>query len=180
MRDDVARAALRAAARLALTTTVLGCGGRVTVDTPTKGHTASNEPALGGSGGSGGLSTETEQPPCGEAGDPAAPGAEAVACCSELAHVAFPEPGVFPDPVTVDADVKDCCGVLAAHYDALLANGAGGSAADPWTWQGDGDVQWACCASIDYASTTCTPWGPPVPPPMRRRDARRGDGSEVA
>ncbi|MCC6521757.1 MAG: hypothetical protein IT373_03775, partial [Polyangiaceae bacterium] len=99
--------------------------------------------------------------------DPGGTPGEEVGCCSELAHEAFPE-GVVPDPASVAPEVKACCGVLAAHYDALLASvgGSGGAVADPWNWNADGDVKWSCCASIEWASTTCTPWGPPVPPAM--------------
>ncbi|MCC6522312.1 MAG: hypothetical protein IT373_06605, partial [Polyangiaceae bacterium] len=100
MRDEVARAALRAAAGLALTTAVLGCGQVVLDQREARGTGSGGGPA--GGGGAGGLATSTEPPTC---SDPGGTPGEEVGCCSELAHEAFPE-GVVPDPASVAPEVK--------------------------------------------------------------------------
>ncbi len=83
--------------------------------------------------------------------------------CDQLISAAFPTEGGYPGTKQdVSAEVQTCCA------DALEKN------------HGATAHRWDCCANLppddgDGGSTigiACTPWGPPVPPSMKRR-ARR-------
>jgi hypothetical protein len=86
--------------------------------------------------------------------------------CDQVLASAFPDAGGFtwnwekdggaPKP---SDDVKSCC------EEALSKN------------FGSGPYRWACCDALDNGAGSsqnigiaCTPWGPPVPPRMRRRN----------
>jgi hypothetical protein len=77
--------------------------------------------------------------------------------CKEVLDAAFPTPSNYPGTktTTVTADVEACC-------DQELTGTSLG-----------GDHRWDCCANIsqkdDKIGMACTPWGPPVPPKMKRR-----------
>jgi hypothetical protein len=80
--------------------------------------------------------------------------------CTDLIEAAFPgtddpSPGTKQ---TVAHAVQACCAEELAAKRGFIEH------------------RWACCANLDPSDSThvgaaCTPWGPPVPPAMRRRDA---------
>lgn len=79
--------------------------------------------------------------------------------CDQVVAAAFPTEGKYPGTKqSVSAEVQTCClEVLADHDGGLPAH------------------RWDCCANLpagDHGETVgiaCTPWGPPVPPAMKRR-----------
>lgn len=75
--------------------------------------------------------------------------------------------------VTAPREVERCCHAAMLSY---------GSAAAPREMSLEdaqklsGYWRWRCCTTIDQTKASdigsaCTPWGPPVPPPMRKRAA---------
>ena len=79
--------------------------------------------------------------------------------CDDLVKAAFPTVGNYPGEAvaSISPAVKQCC------TDLLVAKGA--------------EIQnrWDCCANRNSAGANeqnvniaCTPWGPPVPPAMKR------------
>src|SRR5579859_2395179 len=147
MTPEIRRAALRAAAKVALCTALpasaLACGGSIASPSST------GDPATA---------------PAATAKPYAAPAESVVAACREEALSAtFPttlRPGPNAD-LRVDEATRDCCQVLANHADLKMT----------FEWP----LRAKCCDAIGWdAAATCTPWGPPVPAPMRgRRVARR-------
>lgn len=79
--------------------------------------------------------------------------------CDAVVAGAFPEEGDYPGAKKdVSADVQRCCAEL------LEAHEKGGTRMLRHRWD--------CCANVESAKSShlgiaCTPWGPPVPPPMR-------------
>jgi hypothetical protein len=92
---------------------------------------------------------------------------EAGACegkysCEDIVKDAFPTPGRYPGQAATTTNlVKQCCTELLVSKRGMIEN------------------RWDCCANHSEPSEAdketlwmaCTPWGPPVPPAMRR--ARR-------
>jgi hypothetical protein len=167
MNHDVRSAALRAAAKVALSVGVLGgCGGSVANEPkgPYEPEPArSNYPATGGAGGAGADRAE----PCEDAPTPA----PTKPACDGVLASAFADPawddwqpwGWPPvDPPPVSEDVKACCEEELASADGI-----------------NSEHRFQCCGVVGYGrdgveldpavSMACTPWGPPVPPAMRRR-----------
>lgn len=149
MRADVHSKALRAAAKVAFSVVFLGgCSsaareGGDALDS--EGNAESYEADL--------------KSGCHE--DASAPTKDAAApklSCEQVVATAFPTEGNYPGAKkAVSAEVQTCCvelldksqGALAAH-------------------------RWDCCANLpadagQEVGIACTPWGPPVPPRMRRR-----------
>jgi len=95
-----------------------------------------------------------------DAGQPAPPKS-----CDQVLASAFPDAGGFTwnwekdGGAPVADDVKSCCEeTLSKNF-------------------GQGPYRWACCDALDNGASSsqnigiaCTPWGPPVPPRMRRRN----------
>jgi hypothetical protein len=168
MREEVARAALRAAAKLAFSATLIGCGGVPgEVENPDPSESNADEvrrrepakPKHDARTSASNASHCGSERACADK-----------SCCSKKVHASFGKDS-FPDPATVPADVKSCCRILSAHYDDLLQSPDAGG--DAFSWEGpDSDIRAACCSAIGWNTPTCTPWGPPVPPAMRRRVAR--------
>lgn len=165
MRPDVHALALRSAAKLvlgmaSLATVTTACSAEATDETGastdavmTKNDTndkATNDNAIldNGLGGT---------------------GAQTTAECKETLASAYPHPGGYQwKPVAEPADVVACC------HEELVAHGAGSH------------YRWDCCVAYDPNATpstgasdgtqsfeqsigwACTPWGPPVPPAMKR------------
>jgi hypothetical protein len=178
MRPEIHRAALRATARLAFFSSVLGCGGLTDAAAPDTSQTSAD----------GGRETLTDGGPVlHDASDRAlsdtAPeisdidsaradsaavlacdGADSFACCQDEVHATWPDGGGFS--VDAGAETKACCQILATHYDEALHEDGGDPSA--WEWGNDANIKWSCCTSINWNSTTCTPWGPPVPLAMKR------------
>jgi hypothetical protein len=142
MRHDVHLAALRAAAKIALSATVVGCG----ASAPAGGTSGSTSSAVVGSDG--------QQ-------------AESFDCCEQkLQDAVASDDGGTAGLQTLGDELNACCQVMANHYDDEYNSDAGNPQA--WSWGDDSNLKRACCSDIHWASATCTPWGPPVPPAMRK------------
>lgn len=78
--------------------------------------------------------------------------------CEQVVNAAFPTEGNYPGKKqSVSAEVQTCCAELLTDRD-------GGLPAH----------RWDCCANLpadagQNVGIACTPWGPPVPPSMKRR-----------
>jgi hypothetical protein len=167
MNKDIHLAALRAAGKVAFSMAFLaGCGSsnqseaQSTDDLALKGKQPKDAAAT----------NEASTAVTNDAG-PASCG-NAKFTCEDLVKAAFPTPGDYPGTkVTVSAQVASCC------HDLLTEN----------RW--DFENRWDCCANhgddalnndlTTPIGTACTPWGPPVPPAMKRR-ARGSDTIGVA
>jgi hypothetical protein len=160
MSPEVHRAALRAAAKLALSAAFIGCGAAETGelaeaqagpdDSASSDETASDELRA--------KKKKAKKSACVQtycrAEHPTR--SEEQCCKAEVAAASFPTtPASTPGPDTrVDALTRGCCAVLAQAADK----------AGTWDWPERGE----CCAALGWqGSATCTPWGPPVPPAMR-------------
>ena len=166
MRADIHRAALRAAAKLAFSATVLGCGGATatepspTADDKTPADTSSTDG--GRVAHDSGRHEDAATMVCGPAVTAYQTREE---CCTWVVQEAYPDgsPDLSFNPApNVSADVRECCQVLAHAADERIADGG-----DGWRWKDRG----MCCAVIGFeAAATCTPWGPAVPPAMLWRN----------
>ena len=149
MTPDIQRAALRAAARLAIPAFLFACGSTTASPTNDESSSTSSESDLSAASCKNKVDRycaaehpyETKQD-----------------CCrAEVADADFPTPvhwGADPDP-RVDALTRGCCQVLA---DEATQN-------NTFSFPERGE----CCPAIGWnAAGSCTPWGPPVPPAMRR------------
>ena len=145
MTPEIQRAALRAAAKLALSALAFGCGG--VAATPDPGVTPTDTSADDLKYGSSDVPSYCKKHH---------PGATEQQCCEdEVATAKFPKdphPSTGPD-TRVDALTRACCTVLAKDADE----------AQTFSWP----ERTQCCEAIGWsAAGTCTPWGPPVPPEM--------------
>jgi len=185
MRSDVHSAALKAAAKVAFSVAFIGgCSAQSNQapagepDTSEHGVTASNEdetgkPAAAADAGAIGTSASgkaSSEPPCHrDASVPPAPSCD-VALASVFAGSTDQYPGTAK---TLTEAERACCVTHLTDNDEIWSAGH----------------RWDCCASLsgtdggtaDFSEIgmACTPWGPPVPPAMKRR-ARRAIGSELA
>lgn len=161
MHKDVHASALRAAAKVAFSMAFLGgCSSpaRSPDGAPGEGYDSvtsdvtDKAPAPPTASAS---AAPAPVPPCHDAGAPKR-------SCKEVVASAFPDAGwVSPgEGKPVGADVKACCEELLSSGDLL-----------------DFPERWACCDAVGAfqgggdpkIAMACTPWGPPVPPAMRRR-----------
>ena len=69
----------------------------------------------------------------------------------------------FPMPEEISQEVKDCCALTAAYYDALSFKTGDFSLNTEWENRNE------CCSALEWSdgSMACTPWGPPTPPSAR-------------
>ena len=79
--------------------------------------------------------------------------------CQPVISAAFAN-DAFPTPDEVTPEVKDCCALTAAYYDALSFKKNDLNFNMEW---GNRDQ---CCSALEWSdgSIACTPWGPPTPP----------------
>ena len=70
----------------------------------------------------------------------------------------------FPMPNEISQEVKDCCALTAAYYDALTAKTNDFNLIVEW------ENKDQCCSALEWSdgSMACTPWGPPTPPSGRK------------
>lgn len=158
MRNDVHFAALRAAAKVAFSVAFVGgCSAATTLADDETGETT--ESAYNAK-----KPSKTVKPPCPtktkDAGKPS---------CDAILASAFGDAGAWPtgdEPVS--PEVKSCC---AEAITKSLAQ-------DPIS--GRADYHWQCCGATNWGADidvdggigmACTPWGPPVPPAMKKRKA---------
>jgi hypothetical protein len=160
MRNDVHGAALRAAAKVAFSVAFIGGCSAAAPDAaeadPVTGNNDNSEPGTTESD----LSAKKPKkpkvaPPASTSchGNPTTPPS-----CEAVVNAAFPTEGNYPGTKqSVSSEVQACCVELIdkAQGGALTSH------------------RWDCCANLpaDAPQSTaigCTPWGPPVPPRMKR------------
>ncbi len=179
MADDVHRSALRATAKIALSLTVIGCGGRVEVhetpDTPegtggapgTTSSTTTITVGPGGAPGTGGTTAlggagGTEAIFC-DAASPAAPvelDPASFACCVD--HLTSQPTESWTSPTE---ELVACCYEVVGQIDQepALASQIDESLVAP-VWPADDQI--GCCEVLGNPCTMpcgCTVWGPPMP-----------------
>lgn len=172
MNEAIRRQALQTTAKIALSLTVLACGGTVEIANQTATATDDPpDPELP-------IHEEDEEEPPVQLFRPeaetlaceAAPVGEEVAlldaeqldCCTELLESVWPVEGPNAweqwQRSMQDPDVGACCNVVVAHANQQV------ELLDTLGWQ---NVQMCCDAAGAPFGAACTPWGPPVPPAMR-------------
>jgi hypothetical protein len=144
-------AALKAASRVAFGIVVLGgCSAAATEEDTVASESEINAKA-----------------PCPSKQDAGTDAAPSKPSCENVLASAFPDGGndfsSMQNPPKVSDEVKTCC---AEHL----------ASEDENTWQLQ--YRWSCCGVLDNwnnpdpkISMACTPWGPPVPPAMKRMKA---------
>lgn len=171
------RRALSAAAKVAFSFTFIGAGSAVTAcgaaapDDRTASNDDQSDDALRGARDAGKANAPHH---CNEAADAApdanaapvcslpagggdaGPSDEAISCCVDLVSSRVAADGGS------DPSIAACCKAMGASY------WSGGG------WQNPNEMAAlnSCCAFGDIPQSTCTPWGPPMPPRMRGAKAR--------
>ena len=156
MRSDVHSLALRAAAKMAFSVAFVGGCSSSAPGVPADDYPGGEGPATAESG-----YTHGGKPCTKDASAPPRPALD----CDALVNAAFPDAGAWPDgKPLVSKEVASCCEKI------ILGQEGDGGRAHPH--------RWTCCAALDWGQgssqelgTACTPWGPPVPPAMRRRES---------
>lgn len=189
------RAALSAAIRVTVSTSLIGCGGNVTTNTgsepipdveapatsdprPMLDHD-SDYPAIGGSAAgkpSGGVAGGGETGPVSQGGSEQAAGGSAGAPAMNSCELVDPcltlLEGLnltFSDPLP-SAAAKECCTVAFDVLGDFATTECGEM--DETLWQRRSRFMLAgahssCCAELNaWGDSACTPWGPPVPPEL--------------
>ena len=87
--------------------------------------------------------------------------------CKPIITEAFADDS-FPMPSEITQEVKDCCALTAAYYDALSAKTNDFNLVMEW------ENKDQCCSALEWSdgSMACTPWGPPTPPSARKMKRR--------
>ena len=95
------------------------------------------------------------------------PTATQYAECKPIITEAFADDS-FPMPTEITQEVKDCCALTAAYYDALSAKTNDFNLVMEW------ENKDQCCSALEWSdgSMACTPWGPPTPPSARKMKRR--------
>jgi hypothetical protein len=190
MLPETQKAALRAAAKIAFFSTVMGCGGAVDTPAGSAANPETSDTSPGGGqtptgvasseGGSGSGSGSDDDAASG-AVDAATPipdavaittcdnGSSQLACCEAQLNATFPDASGwrFGTDAGASPETTACCEVLQSYYD----HAEGGMS---FSWGSDSNLRGPCCFGVLGMRTggTCTPWGPPVPPAMPKRMAR--------
>lgn len=189
------RAALSAAIRVTVSTSLIGCGGNVATGSkgsepmtdgeapatsypspmldhdseyPAIGGSAAGKASIGGAGGGMGPVGQggSEQAAAGSAGAPATNRCELVEPCLTLLE------GLnltFSDPLP-SAAAKECC-TLALDAIGDFATTECGEMDETW-WERrsrfmTSGAHSSCCSELNaWQNSACTPWGPPVPPEL--------------
>ncbi len=95
-------------------------------------------------------------------------------CCGEVLTSAFTDPTLFNNPTLATSQQKGCCELVVSIMDAW-------EGAEPLPF--DSTLGQACCSTelVENAwedHPSCTPWGPPMPPPMaQNRHAKKRSNS---
>ena len=187
MKRDSFTQALRATAKIACAASLLNVGCRSktasqvaapnTNDTAetevsdTNEDTASNTNDTGSNTEDTGSNTEDTGSNTDDTGSNTSTAEEEYAECLPLIEEVFAN-GDFPETDTISQEVKDCCALTAAYYDALAIESGDGmydyTVIEGWEYRDQ------CCTAIEWSdgSTACTPWGPPTPPSARKMKRR--------
>ena len=171
MNLTIRRMALRNAAKVALGTFVVGCGGSIVVgqepdaqsdakanpkqDAALDAVVPEQDAALACTG-----HTEVDASDVTD---------ETFACCVAEVKSATGDASPWGDPNGPDASAvasnpaaENCCNVILARIDN---EPDGGSIGNDYMAAGDA-LNW-CCIALNYPTgAACTPWGPPMPPEM--------------
>jgi hypothetical protein len=177
------RAALRAAAKVALAGLVGGCGAHSELPgggaaTPEPGGRPAADASADGRETSADAQGADAREAATDAADAAALACAAQAggdeegvftCCLETVGRYFPDGGFageLPAAAAADPEAVACCPEIVGHVeDAFVDGGADPSAV--WSRANDRGVLASCCNALDNPmGPACTPWGPPVPPAM--------------
>jgi hypothetical protein len=164
MRSDVHTAALRAAAKVAFSVAFLG-GCSAAPDLAEGDELTDNQDGVEPGTSESDLNAKKPRQP--KKPKVVAP-APATTCtgtgpstppsCETLVNAAFPTEGDYPGTKqSVSPAVQTCCAELLVKSQGMLAT-----------------HRWDCCANLpanppEGTGIACTPWGPPVPPAMKRR-----------
>lgn len=172
--EEVRRRALKAAAKVALamsTASIFGaCGGAVQNVAATNGE-AGHDDVDASTNETGDASITIDHPvpdavvdatACNVTPDAATP--DQLACCSAEVKGTFP--GDISEPIdggTYAPDLVACCAEIIKAYDGVHDLGLTFGQAR------------ACCYVLpppwySHGGAACTPWGPPMPPPMPRSE----------
>jgi len=169
MRSDVHFAALRAAAKVAFSVAFIGGCAAQAADADEAANADGTQPSttsesdLSAKKKAKNKTTKASELPsdCHHADASAPPKLS----CDQVVAAAFPGEDMYPGKKqSVSAEVQSCCLELLTDRDAGLGLGLTAH-------------RWDCCANLpdntdENVGIACTPWGPPVPPAMKRR-ARR-------
>ena len=170
MNLTIRRLALRNAAKVALGTWVMGCGGTIAIG---------QEPDAGGD------ANKTKKDAALDAVVPEQDAAlacisktdvdasdvtsDTFQCCVATVSNAVGDASPWGDPNGPDASLVDdnpaaanCCAAIIARIDH---EPDGGSVSNDYMAAGSA-LQWCCIALGEPAGAACTPWGPPTPPAM--------------
>lgn len=160
MRSDVHFAALRAAAKVAFSVAFIGGCAAQAAEADDAANPDGTEPAtaaeadLSAKNKTKKNSDKTSTLPSGcHHEDASVPQLS----CDQVIAAAFPTEGTYPGAKqSVSAEVQTCCAEALDKSQGLAAH------------------RWDCCANLPAdagpnVGLACTPWGPPVPPAMRRR-----------
>jgi len=166
MLDETHRAALRAASRVALAAVMAGCGSSAPEPTTASGAlgapAGSESAATGDDGGGPGPTAVTNaDAACTPVAEAAAfcastsPGQSQADCCTaEIASANVPADarrGAQPD-LRFDAVTRGCCTILLG---TTFSPDVSASTTN------------TCCEALGWDGVAaCTPWGPPMPPPV--------------
>lgn len=178
MHKSAFSAALRAAAKVAFGTSLVGCGANVAfgdLDSDEETYGEAGGSAEGEAGGSahsegGGYDApptpvDPPAPQVCEAPVPADPNGgwetydeSTFACCVERIAAVIPnDPPEQWEWEGDDQSSRECCRqILAPNYDAIWQG-------QPLPYPAAEEVVTACCIAA-HGNAGCTPWGPPVPP----------------
>ena len=83
--------------------------------------------------------------------------------CQPVINATFAN-DAFPMPDEISKEVKDCCALTAAYYDALSFKTGDFNLNTEWENRNQ------CCSALEWSdgSMACTPWGPPTPPSAQK------------
>ena len=185
MKRDSFTQALRATAKIACAASLLnvGCRSKTAsqVAAPNTNDTAetevsdTNEDTASNTDDTGSNTEDTGTEDTGsntdETGTNTSTAEEEYAECLPLIEEVFAN-GDFPETDTISQEVKDCCALTAAYYDALAIESGDGmydyTVIEGWEYRDQ------CCSALEWSdgSTACTPWGPPTPPSARKMKRR--------
>lgn len=175
MNLTIRRLALRNAAKVALGTWVVGCGGSIVTGQDDAAATDAGKKKDGAALDAALVDSVVPEQDAALACtgktdvDASDVTTETFACCVATVNTATGDASPWSDPNGPDASaVQDnaaalnCCDVIIARIDN---EPDGGSVGDDYSAAGS-SLSW-CCIALSYPmGSACTPWGPPTPPSM--------------
>jgi hypothetical protein len=152
------RMALQSAAKVALGSLLLGCGGAIDGGQAAAADAAKDAPKNDGT-----TPAEDAAPTLACTGpvdvDAGGVGSQAFECCLGVEQALLGDASAFEvdaGAVTSDPSASNCCNAIVAHVDEVTAD-----------YSAAGQALSLCCSALQYPmGPACTPWGPPTPPAM--------------